>query len=478
MRRAYQAAICLLAAAVPAGGRPVKPNMTTAPKTGEMKSYRAPRSLRFRLSNGINVVFVQDRRQPLITARMSFNGGTSLVSETAPGHVQAMGELLTEGTAARDAKSIAEEADGFGGGIGARVGRDFVVLTANALSEYSERMFDLMREVAVEPSFPEEEVKLRKANMLEELKISRSQPEFLASAAFNRRLYGTHPYAVVAPTQEAIASLSRKALQALHKRIFSPSRATLIVVGDITEGHLKDTLEERFGSWTPEAVAALPDTPYVDADKKVKRGAVLFDRAGSEQALIVMGDVALREDHPDFFSLLLANQILGGSFAARLASDIREKRGYTYGIYSHLSTYRRAGVFAVRTQTRTEVADKTIQATLEHIEEMRKTPVKYEELEQAKNMLVGDFARELETQGGLAEAVLHGLQRDLPEDYLDSHVDRVRGVSVVDIKNAAKKYMRPEAMVIAVVGDAKGLQENLKAFGPVARVDEDGRPVK
>jgi zinc protease len=452
--------------------------MTSQPKTGEMKAYCAPKRMRFELSNGIRVIFVEDRRQPLITARMSFRGGTSLVSDSAPGHIRAMGEILTEGTKSRDAKGIAEEADGYGGAIGTRTGRDSVVLTSYALSEHLGRMFDLMREVAVEPSFPEEEIKLRMENMLEELKISRSAPDFLAAVAFNRRLYGKHPYAIVAPTEEAIKTINRDALVDLHKRIFDPSRCEMVIVGDAALEDLKNSLETRFGTWRSEKSKTPPETPIVDIPESARRGSVLYDRAGSEQATIIMGDIALREDHPDFFPLLLANQVLGGSFAARLATDIRQKRGYTYGIYSYLSTYLRAGVFTIRTQTRTAVVDKTIQATLEHIDEMCNAPVKNAELEQAKNMLVGDFARELETQGGLAEAVLHGILRNLPDDHLDTHVKCVQKVSVSDVQEAAKKYFRPEALVISVVGDGEKLKEALKVFGPVALVDHAGHEVQ
>lgn len=471
-----KALICLLTASTPVWGREPKADMTRMPRTGEMKPYRAPARGRFKLANGIEVVFIEDRRRPLVTARLSFKGGEALTALKTPGLARAMGDLLTEGTGKKTALEIAEAADAYGGAIGARTGREYTVLTAYALSEKSGEMFSLLSEVAASPSFPEREVALRKENMLEELKLARSQPDFLAAVAFNKALYGGHPYGVVATDEAAISAVNREALIALHRRLLVPGRCRAVVVGDISAASLRELLEKSLGAWRPEAGEDVFAADYVEPEPGKKRATALYDRPGAEQATLILGDIAVREDSPDYFPLLLANQILGGSFAARLSADIREKRGYTYGIYSSLSTFARAGTFSVRTQTRTEVLDKTVAAVLEHLRDLREHPVKYEELEQAKNMLVGDFARELETQGGLAEAVLDGLHRGLPEEHLDTYVPSVNEVTVAGVQRAAKTYLRPDSVTIAVAGDAKALKDALSAFGPVALVDHDGRP--
>ncbi|MFH2204859.1 MAG: pitrilysin family protein [Elusimicrobiota bacterium] len=455
---------------------PRRPDMSHRPAVRSMKPYRAPRRERFRLANGLRVVYVRDQRYPLVSVRLAVPGGIALTSLESPGLVRAMAELMTEGTQAKSARAVAEAADAFGGTIGARAGRDYVVVRASSLSDKTDDMLRLFSAVALRPTFPQAEVALRRKNMLEELKLQRSQPQFLASIAFNRRLFGGHSYSVVAPTEASITRINRRRLRALHRRIFDPGRAHLVVVGDIPRRELRDMLERSLGRWRPAAGAPpLPSAGDLEPEDTPPTSVTFFDRPGSEQSAVIIGGIVPREDYAGYDALLLANQILGGSFAARLSTDLREKRGYTYGIYSYLETSRHAGIFSVGTQVRPSVTGATITGVLDHMRRLRAEPVKRAELQQAKNMLIGDFARDLETQAGMADAVLYGLLRGLPENYLDTYVDEVQAVSVGGVQRAAKKYLRPDRLVISVVGDGAALSGALDAYGPVLKVDNEGR---
>ncbi|MEE8424194.1 MAG: pitrilysin family protein [Elusimicrobiota bacterium] len=475
--RALAVGIILLLSGVSAlrAERVRRPRMTRAPRIGRPKPYQAPARVRFVLENGLKVVLVEDRRFPLVSLRMAVSGGTGPFARNTPGMLEAMASLLTEGTTHYTARQIAEEADSFGGAVTAEATKDHVIVSAFSLSDHLDRMLALAIEVIGSPSFPEHEVVLRKKNMLEELKLNRSQSSFLAEVAFSRRLYDPHPYGIVAPTEERIRIIDRISLVKLHERLFTVNNALLVVVGDIGREELEAKLNEAMIAWVSKPSMALWKLPGPKA-KPAKRRVVLVDRPGSAQAVLRIGNLALKEDDPDYFPLLLANQVLGGSFAARLSADLREQKGYTYGIYSSLPAHRAAGAFVIAFQVRSEVVKPALEAVLAHLDRMSGASVRYQELRQAKRMLIGGFVRELETQEGLIDAVLHGILLDLPEDYLDSYVEKVQAVKAGDVRRAAQRFMRSGETLITVVGDAKILEGELASLSEdgVLRVDHNG----
>lgn len=454
------------------------PDMSKAPEAGGMKPYHTPPMERFRLSNGLEVLLVEDHRFPLLSVGLSVRGGAALAGARDAGLVETLAELLTAGTSTHSAKEISQEADAFGGSLDAHAQRDYIALEAFSLSDRAGRMLDLLAEIALDPVFPLEEVELRKKNMVEELKVNRSQPAFLAGVAFNKKLYGRHPYSVTAPTEESIARISRGALQLLHRKLFTTANAVLVAAGDVRRAELEPMLEARFSSWKPLGeLPSAPLPPPQDSGGPARR-IVFVERPGSAQSVIQLGSLALTENHPDYFKLLVANQALGGSFAARLMTDLREHKGYTYGIYSRLSTARSGGAFVIKTQVRNEVTAPSIEAVLGHLERMRTELLSPEELRQAKNTLAGRFVRGLETQQGVAQALIHGLMMDLPQDRLDAYVGKVQEVSAEDVREAARLYFHPENLLLAVVGDP-AMRPAVEKFStePVRVVDENGENI-
>jgi zinc protease len=438
-----------------------------------MKPYQAPPRQEWKLPNGMEVVLVTDRRYPMVTAKLAIRSGSAAVGPQDAGLVDAMAELLTDGTAKRSSKAIADAADGFGGRISASADADDVVLESYCLSEFSDQMFGLMAEVARTPSFPESEVSLRRKNMQEELNVDRSEPDFLAGVAFNKKLFGGHPYAVTAPTDASIKRLGRARIVKAHQRLFTPRSALLVLVGDLGLEQAKALVNQNFGSWKGEL--GPPAAPAVPARPRLRRVYVV-DRPGSVQVSLIMGNLAIREDHPDYFDLLLANQVLGGSFSSRLVSDIRESKGYTYRIGSRIQAFLTAGVFRVRTPVRNEVVEPALAAIIGHLDRIRHEKVTAEELVQAKNYLAGSFARNLETQGGLASALIHLKLHRLPDDYLDTFVAKVQAVEAAGVLRAATAFIRPEEMVVVAVGDAAKIKAAVGRFSsePVVLAGPDG----
>ena len=448
-------------------------DMSKPPEVAPMRAVKLPPRSEWRLKNGLTVVFVEDKRVPLLTARLALAGGESAVAPEDAGLADALAELLTDGTATKTSKQIADAAELFGGSISVGAQPDAIILHASALADKADAMTALLAEVARTPSFPETEVSLRKANMKEELASSRAESDFLAGVVFYKKIFAGHPYAITAPSDASIERINRERIVAAYKRLFTPRGALLILVGDITKPRAEALAEANFGSWSGGSGAI--DAPPVAAGKSA-RVVYLLDRPKSSQVSFIMGNPAVREDNPAYFDLLIANQILGGSFSSRLVRDIRESKGYTYSIGSRLEHRLTGSIFKIRTPVRTEVAEPTLAAIFEHLHKIRDSEATADELKQAKAYLAGSFARALETQDGVADAVLKLRLRRLPDDWYDTYVDRVQAITAAGAKRAAEIFIRPDELIVVAVGDASKTASVLAKFtkSPIVTVDQDG----
>lgn len=448
-------------------------DMSKPPEVGPMRAVKLPSRAEWRLPNGLSVVLVTDKRVPLVTARLALAGGEAAIAAEDAGLADALAELLTDGTKSKTSKMIAEAAELFGGSLSAGAAPDSIVIHASALADKADAMASLLAEVAREPSFPEAEVALRKANMKEELAASRAESDFLAGVAFYKRIFAGHPYAVTAPTDASIERVSRERVVAAYKRLFTPAGALLVLVGDLERPAAEALVSRHFGSWTGGPAAS--DAPPV-AVSKTERAIYQLDRPASSQVSFLIGNPAIREDNPAYFDLLIANQVLGGSFSSRLVRDIRETKGYTYSIGSRLEHRLTGSLFKVRTPVRNEVAEAALAAILGHLDKLRKDEATADELKQAKAYLSGSFARSLETQEGVADAVLKLRLRHLPDDWYDAYVDRVQAVTAAGAKRAAQVFIRPDELTIVAVGDASKISRALAKFTkrPIVTVDQDG----
>ena len=448
--------------------------MSREPAVGPVKPYHLPARSSFSLANGLRAVLVEDHRFPLVTVRLAVRGGRAAVAAQDAGLAEALAELLTEGAGGRTARQLAEEADAIGGDVSAEAAQDHVVVAGFSLADKAGRLMSLLRDAALRPDFLEDEVTLRRRNMLQELQLERSEPDFLGRLAFYKRLYPGHPYGVTAPTEASIARIDRPRLKELHARLFTPKGALLVIVGDLDAAAAKELVSSRFSDWASAAAPPAP-APAVEPSTAPRR-VYLVDRPGSAQTVLYVGNLAITERDPDYFPLLLANQVLGGSFSSRLMQDLREKKGYTYGVHSGLAADVQAGAFVVSMQVRTEVTGAALKDLLGQLENIRAEAVSAAELSRAKSFLAGSFTRRLEKQDGVAGALTHALRHRLPEGFLDRYVSQVQAVSAEAALAAARRQVREPGAVVVAVGDGAKILEQLKAFSaePVQLLDVDG----
>src|SRR6185503_18160700 len=274
-------------------------------------------------------------------------------------------------------KEIAEEVARIGASISAGASSDYTMVAASALAQFNDRLLDLLAEVVLEPSFPENEVELAKQNTKESLRQQRAQPSFLASEMVSRVMFGDHPYAIVAPTPESIDRSSRDEFVRFHRSKFVPNGAVFIVVGDVSHDDILRKVESLFSTWErgEQLESNFPAPPV-----RTRRTAYLIDRPGSAQSNIIIANTGITRTSPDYFPLLLMHTVLGANASSRLFMNLREEKGYTYGAYSNLDARRTAGTFRATAEVRTAVTGASLHEFFYELKRIRDEAVSTEEI--------------------------------------------------------------------------------------------------
>lgn len=447
----------------------------TAPAPLAPKPFELPKPFETVLPNGLKVVIFEDKRLPLVSYRLGFKTGSIYDPTDSVGLSAAVTSMLNEGTKTRSSRQLAEEIERLGASVSASAGEDNTIVAASALSLYGSDVLRLMSDVALNPAFAESELALYKKNSIENLKYQRSQPAFLADEQIAKTLYGTHPYAISSPTAADIEEITREKLIAQHARMFSPNNATLIVVGDVKRDALLKEIKDNFGGWQKgETMSAKFATPPV----RTATTLTVVDRPGSIQSNIVLANLAIDRGNPDYFPVLVMNQVLGAGASSRLFMNLREAKGYTYGAYSRFDTKRLAGNFETNAEVRTPVTGDSLKEFFLELNRIRNEKVTEKELRDGKSYLAGVFPSRAETQEGLTNLLVSQQLYDLPNDYLQTYRDKVNAVTLDDVERVAKKYISPEKIAIVIVGDAAEILPQIKPYSQKIEVlDTDGKTV-
>lgn len=445
----------------------MKPIRKTAPEPLEPVAFQIPPAHRVTLDNGLRVVIVADERLPLVSYRLAFLSGDAAEPSDRIGVTSAMASQITEGTENYSSLELAEKIERIGGTLRASSSDDFSMVVASALSIYGTEVLDLMAEIVFVPTFPEKELDLYRRNMVENLKFQRSQPNFLANEQIARLLFEGHPYATISPSTADVEKLTREDLEAARKRTFLPNNAVLTIVGDVREEEILDKVRERFGNWGQGDV---PSNVLPDIAEKDSRELVIVDRPGSAQANIVLANIGVRRNDPDYFPLIVMNQVLGAGASSRVFMNLREEKGYTYGAYTRLDTRLLSGLFEATAEVRTAVTGDSLKEFFYELNRIRDEDILQEELEDAKNFLTGVFPIRAETQEGLTNLIVNQELYGLPEDYLQTYRDNVDAVTVEDVRRVANEHIKPDRMTLVIVGDAAEILRQAEGYADSIRV--------
>ena len=444
----------------------------SAPASLPPVPFNISKAFRTTLDNGLRVVIFENARLPLVSYRLAFNSGDIDDPADAIGLTSATAALLTEGTEKYSSRELAEKIERLGASLSASASDDFTVISGSALALYSSELLQLIAEITFKPTFPENELDLYRRNMIENLKFQRSQPSYLAGEQTARLVYQQHPYARVSPTAADIEKLTERMLSSHHDRAFVPNNAIMIVVGDVERDEVLAEIDELFGEWEGR------DDRRTEHPSPAPLGSaqlIIVDRPGSAQANIVLSNLAIKRDDPDYFAVLVMNQVLGAGASSRVFMNLREEKGYTYGAYTRVDAKRLAGDFEATAEVRTAVTGDSLKEFFFELRRIRDEDVTADELADAKNFLTGVFPIRAETQEGLTNLILTQELYGLPEDYLQTYRENVAAISVDDVRRVANKYIHPDKLAIVIVGDAIEILPQAEGYATEVEIrDTDG----
>jgi zinc protease len=436
-------------------------------------SFDIARPFETRLDNGLRVIVFEDGRLPLVSYRLAFESGDIHDPKGNTGLTSAMASMLSEGTRTYSSRQLAEKIERLGASVSASASDDFTVIAGSALSLYGTEILQLMSEMALRPTFPETELDLYRRNTIENLKFQRSQPGFLANEQASRLVFGTHPYSKVSPKAADIEKLDRQILADFHTSTLVPNNAMFIAVGDVQADELVKELNDQFGDWQQgTARVSKFDAP----PERTARSVTIVDRPGSAQSNIVLTNLGVNRTHPDYFPLLVMNQVLGAGASSRVFMNLREEKGYTYGAYTRLELKKLTGGFEATAEVRTAVTGDSLKEFFYELDRIRSEEVGEQELADAKNFLTGVFPIRAETQEGLTNLILNQYLYGLPEDYLQTYRTHVDAITPGDVQRVANEHIRPGEMAIVIVGDAKEVLPQVQSYAEAFEIfDTEGR---
>jgi zinc protease len=436
---------------------------SAVPPYGKDKPIPAPKIVKKTLANGMTVWVVARKGLPRVDMVLAIRGaGYAADDKQHPGFANMLAGLFNEGTAKRDSRAIAEAAQGMGGSVAAGASNDGISVQASALSPNAPAMMALLAEVTRSPSFPANEVALAKANALEGLKASETQPGFRAERALSKAVYGDHPYGSTMPTADAITSVTEEYLRAEHAKRIRPDRALLVITGRVTEAEAIKMATAAFGDWKA-AGAALPETAGASLNAKPVR--MVLPRAGSVQSTVRLGSPAISANAADLVPLRLTSTIIGGGFSSRLNTSLREEKGYTYGASAGGRSYRNGGAIIGGADVRNEVTGAALTEFFSQYRKLGTDLVPEAEMSMNKRYVAGGYLLSNQMQKAVAGTLANNWLIGLPPEFLGQYVTMIQKVTPEQVREMGKKYFAPENQSVIVVGDPAAVAAQLKEVG-------------
>ncbi|MFW8635937.1 M16 family metallopeptidase [Cribrihabitans pelagius] len=402
---------------------------------------------------GITAWLVEDHSIPFTALEVRFRGGTSLDAPDKQGAVYLMTALLEEGAGSLRAQDYARAVESLAAGFAFDADKDMVSVSARFLSENRDEAVQLLRQTLFEPRFDQDALDRVRAQILAGLRSDAKDPNHIAGQAFNRLAYGDHPYARDGKgTVESVSKLDRQDVFAAHDAVFARDRLYVSAVGDITAGELGTLLDDLL-TGLPEEGAPIP----APAEVTIPGGVTVVD-FDTPQSVAVFGQEGIEREHPDFFTAYVMNQILGGgSFDSRLMSEVREKRGLTYGVYTYLLPRDLAAVYMGSVASDNTKMAEAVEVIRQEWRRMAEEGVTGKELLDAKTYLTGAYPLRFDGNGRIA-SILAGMQMDgLPIDYVETRNGKVEAVTLEDVNSFAARFLQPDGLQFVVTGRPEGL---------------------
>ncbi|HKV62287.1 MAG TPA: pitrilysin family protein [Candidatus Acidoferrum sp.] len=447
------------------------------PKPGPAGTLHLPVPEKFKLANGLTVLYSERPGLPLVAANLVMHAGSGVNPVDRPGLAGMTARMLQQGTATRSALQIADRAADLGATLNSGSGVDTTGVSTRSLSRSFPEALELLAEVALHPSFPQSEIERVRSEWLTSIVQEKDDPFTLAVRIVDSALYGPrHTYGFPdSGTTESIKAISRDDLEHFWKQNYFPDDAALVVTGNIRLATLKPLIEKYFGAWKPgrPAPASLGTPETTDAKL------IFVDRPGAPQTTLVCFSMGLARSTPDYAPVEVMNTDLGGLFSSRINMNLRETHGYTYGAFSFFSYHRSPGPFMAASDVRTDVTAPATTEMFNELRRMRETQMTPAEMLLSKDSIARSLPGRFERGTSAAATFAELFTYDLPLNYFSTLPDRINAVTAEQAQAVAQKYILPDKMIVLALGDRAKIEEEMKKLnlGKVEIRDTDGKVV-
>lgn len=436
----------------------MRPELLPQPRLGAPPAPRVPQPVRWTLANGLRVLAVPRAGLPQVVVRLTLPAGSAADPREFPGTASLVGTMLTEGTASRDAAAFNEQIDQLGACVGAHVDHDFASVDMVLLADTLGPGLALLADAAVRPSFPALEMERVRAETLDGILARADEPSNVADDRATEEVFGpAHPYGTpIWGSPEAVSAVSLDVLRSFHQARFRPEGSFLTVAGEFELGELVGMLERAFAGWHGAAPLLAIPTPHPLPRAAGQR--VFLPWEDAAQAEIRVVGVGVARISREWIPAAVANYIVGGStITSRLGANLREDKGWTYGVHSSFADGLQPAGWGAETAVDADRADDALAEIHRELLKLAVEPVTPDELRRAKDALILSLPRAFETPGRVAGRLATLEAYALPHDYWERLPDRIEAVTREDVQCIAAEHFAPDRLVsVTVGGDGAG----------------------
>ncbi|HET9423945.1 MAG TPA: pitrilysin family protein [Gemmatimonadaceae bacterium] len=449
------------------------------PKPGADPVAKIPTWTKVTLSNGAQLIVVERRTLPLISFTMSFVGGANQIEPAdKPGLGSITASMMTEGTTLRSGDDISNALQLLGTTVGFGIGGEGGSISFRSLKDKFEPTLAIMAEELLQPAFPAPALDRLKQRTIVNLRLNLDRTSGIAGVVYPKLLYTTdHPYGRTM-NEQSVSSITRDDVVAFHRAFYQPSRAIITVVGDITPAEAKTRVEKALAAWPAGGTPATFNYPPPPAGKPTT--IYIVDKPGAAQSTFSLGLVGPPRDTPDYYALRVMNNLFGEQFQSRLNANIREAKGWSYGVGANFAYGRGPGPFRAGGEIQTDKTDSALVEFMKEIKGIRgDRMVTDDELASAKAALIQSLPSRLASLAGISGMINEIYLNGLPEDYWTRFQDGVKAVTAADVQRVARQYIDADRLAILIVGDRARIEGPVKAtnIAPVVILDAKGNPI-
>jgi len=439
-------------------------DMSLEPVAGSKPTFTPPEIQRVTLSNGMELMLVEDHKLPLVQINLVVKSGWAADPVDRPGAGALTAELLNEGTKSKSALEISEEVKRLAAHLGTNSSFDNSVVSLNVLKKNLDPALNLMADVVLNPMFPEEELERQRQIYLGRIQQEMRQPTTTAFKFLQRQLYGAdHPYGqpyTGSGTEASVKAITRSDLESFYKANYMPNNTTAVVVGDITLDEARSKLEKAFKKWKQGAPS---ESVVKEVTPLGETRVCIVDKPGAPQSVIVLGNLSMSRNAPEFLAATVMNNALGGQFNSRINMNLREQKGYTYGAGSFFTSRRGQGAFISYAQVQTQFTKESLVEFMKELGDIAGSrPLSNDELDFSKSNLTKKYPQRFQTYSGIAGQLSSVITYDLPENEWATYIERVDAIVSGMTTKAAKDHIHPDAALIIIVGDREKIEPGIR----------------